>query len=127
MRRNRIEPHPDEYRQDLNPNYEAGDNRGPARYPTRTAFDLKEVHRRYRDLRDDELKQIPIIEEGARLAEGATYFDLRYPERGELKALGRMTAGPDNWYVPKADVDYRLWNLITGVDDPARMGELVQP
>jgi hypothetical protein len=124
MSRNRILQHPDEYREDLNPDYEAGENRGPIRYETRTAHEIKDLHERLRDLRDDELKAIPILVEGSRLAQGATYFDLRYPERGEFKALGSMTAGPDNWYVPKTEVDYRLWNLIAGEDDPDRLSDL---
>src|SRR4051794_17132982 len=64
MTRSRIEQHPDEYRDDLNPDYEAGENHGPPRYETRTAYDVKELHGRLRDLRDDLLKQIPVLVEG---------------------------------------------------------------
>ncbi len=62
---------------------------------------------------------------GGRLESSAKYFDLRFPERGFVIANGEMTAGPDNWFVPKSDTDYRLWNLITGVDSWDRLGELV--
>ena len=127
MSRNRIEQHPDEYRNDLNPNYRAGQNDGPHPQATRTAYDIKKLHDRNSDLRDDELKRIPVLDEGTRLEQGATYLDLRHPERGTFQAVGGMVTGPDNWYVPKAEVDYELWNLITGVDDPIRLGNLVQP
>jgi hypothetical protein len=122
MTRNRIEQHPEEYREDLNPEYEAGENYGPPRYEVRTAYDLKEVHVRLGHIPDDELKQIPVLVEGSRLEQGAVYLDLRHPERGEFKAMGNMAAGRDNWYVPKSEVDHELWNQLIGVDDPARLG-----
>ena len=125
MSRNRIEQHPDEYRADLNPNYRAGNNDGPRDRQFRTAYDIKDLHRNLRDLRDDELKQIPILNEGDRLEQNAVYFDLRYPERGMIVAMGGMVVGPDNWYVPKSDTDYQLWNLIIGEDNWDRLGDLV--
>jgi hypothetical protein len=124
--RNRIEQHPEEYRADLNPDYGAGQNDGPSTPETRTAYDIKEVHQQMNDLRDDELKQIPVLVEGSRLEQGAVYYDLRHPEYGEVKARGDMVAGPENWYVPKSGVDYQLWNLITGVGNPERLGTLTQ-
>ena len=124
MTRSRIEQHPDEYRDDLNPDYEAGENQGPPRYETRTAYDVKELHERLRDLRDDLLKQIPVLVEGSRLEQGATYFDLAHPERGEIRATGDMVAGPGSWWVPKSEVAHPLWNLLIGVDDPVRLGPL---
>jgi len=27
--------------------------------------------------------------------------------------MGSMEAGSDNWYVPKTEVDYQLWNRLT--------------
>jgi hypothetical protein len=33
-----------------------------------------------------------------------------------------MEAGPENWYVPKSEIDYQLWNLLIGVDNPERLG-----
>jgi hypothetical protein len=126
MSRNRIEQHPEEFRADLNPEYRAGQNDGTGAHRVRTAHDIKELHQRYNDLRNDELKQIPVLEEGERLEQGATYFDLRYPERGEFTAMGGMVTGPDNWYVPKNQTDYQLWNLIIGVGAPERLGDLTR-
>ena len=125
MSRNRIEQHPDEFRDDLNPNYRQGQNDGTTRDRTRTAHDIKDAHRRLSEMRDDELKQIPILEDGERLEQRAVYFDLKHPERGEIQARADMVAGPENWYVPKSQVDYQLWNLLVGVDDWDRLGTLV--
>ena len=115
MSRNRIEQHPDEYREDLNPEYLAGENYGEPRYATRLAIELKELHELFPDLTNDELRQIPIIEPGGRLEQGATYFDLRSPQGGEFKAMGNMRATDRNWLVPKSEVDYELWNRLMDV------------
>lgn len=121
-----LNKHPEEYRKDLNPDLLKGQNIGPADMGAlktrRTAFDLKPLHRQMNHLLDDDLKQIPVIEQGERLKQGATYFDLKHPERGEITATGDMSAGDDNWYVAKTDVHYNLWNLLIGVDNPARLG-----
>ncbi|HEU4752478.1 MAG TPA: hypothetical protein VFU47_05165, partial [Armatimonadota bacterium] len=107
------------------PEYGAGQNDGPAVHQRRTAFDVKKAHRCLSSFRDDELKQIPILNEGERLEQGAVYFDLRHPQDGEIRARGDMVAGPDHWYIPKSDVDYQLWNLLIGVDNWDRLGTLV--
>jgi hypothetical protein len=116
-------PEPD-WRQDLNPNAQAGQNRGPetdaAEKGLSTLYDLKHLHRRYSGLADDDLKQVPVLERGMRLQQGATYFDLNDVDRGEFTATGDMAAGPENAYVPKSEVDYDLWNRLIGVREPAR-------
>jgi len=124
MARSVIDQHPDEYREDLNPEYGAGQNEGPVEYECRTAYEIKELHAVLRELRDDELKRVPVLVEGSRLEQGATYIDLRHPEAGEFKALGGMVAGTDNWYVPKSAMDYELWNLLTGIGNTDRLGLL---
>ena len=70
---------------------------------------------------DDGLKQIPVLWEGMRLEQGATYIDLRDPERREFTATADMFAGRDNWYVPKHGVDYELWNRLIGINNPERL------
>jgi hypothetical protein len=121
-----LDKHPEEYERDLNPDAMAGQNIGDAEaQPSkrgRTAYDVKEAHNRLQNLSDDELKQIRILPEGSRLEQGATYIDLKDPERREFTATGDMEAGPDNWYVAKKDVHYNLWNLLIGVDNPERLG-----
>jgi len=119
--------HPDEYQQDLNPNSFAGQNDhrvGP--HPEKdapTAADMKELYDRLPDLRKDELKQIPILPTGSRLQQGAVYIDLRMQNPEEIKATSDMEAGSSNWYVPKSEVDYQLWNRLIGVTNPERTGE----
>ena len=120
--------HPEEYRNDLNPHANDGKNYGmsndqQAARDARTAYDVKEVHNMLDKLTDENLRSIPILPAGTRLAQGAVYIDLHDPQRKEFKALGNMEAGPDNWYVPKSEVDYQLWNELIGVTDAPRLGE----
>jgi len=121
------EQHPEAWRQDLNPNAMAGQNVGLAgphpETDAATAFGLKAAHRSLEGLTDDELKQIPVLPRGSRLEQGATYIDLHDPRRREFTAHGDMEAGRNNWYVPKNQVDYQLWNRLIGVTDPERLGE----
>ncbi|HXG91940.1 MAG TPA: hypothetical protein VNN73_06165 [Blastocatellia bacterium] len=121
-----MDKHPQQYQRDLSPNAMAGQNIASAgAHPeksARTAYDIKPVHAKLRHLLDDDLKQIPVMPTGARLEQGATYFDLNHPERGEITATGEMVAEEDNWYVPKSEVHYNLWNLLIGVDNPERLG-----
>jgi hypothetical protein len=120
------EQHPEHWRRDLNPNANAGQNVGLARpHPeldARTAYDVKEAHDQLQGLTDDELRQIPILPSGSRLEQGATYLDLKHPERGEFTARGDMEAEPGAWCVPKSQVDYQLWNRLIGVENPERLG-----
>jgi len=87
----------------------------------RMAHDIKEAPQLLRDYNDDELRRIPILPEGARLEEGAVYLDLRDPARCPFRATGGMRAGPHHYYVPKARIEYPLWNRLIGVLEPARM------
>ncbi len=120
-------PMDDEFQRDLTPDPNAGLNAGSDRTDTQdetpTAYERKEVHRHLADFQDDELKQIPILPQGTRLKQGATYLDLNDPNRQPFAARGDMEVGPDNWYVPKSEVDYQLWNRLTNVQNPERTGE----
>ncbi len=121
--------HPEEYRNDLNPHANDGKNYGmsndqQAARDARTAYDVKEIHRTLlANLTDDNLRLIPILPTGTRLAQGAVYIDLADPQRKEFKARGDMEAGEENYYEPKTEVDYQLWNELIGVDDAPRLGE----
>lgn len=75
---------------------------------------------------DDELKQIPVLPQGSRLEQGATYIDLKDSERKEFTAMGGMEASADNWYVPKTEVSYPLSNRLIGVQNPERLDEANQ-
>lgn len=122
------EKHPGEWQRDLSPDHMAGQNIGQvaaeAEQSAPNAHETKDVHRSLSgELRDDELKQIPILPEGQRLQQGARYMDLGDPERREFTATGDMTAGPDSRLVPKDEVPYSLWNRLSGVENPERLPE----
>ena len=121
------EQQPDEWQQDLNPNPMAGRNVGlEGSHPEKdapNASEIKELHSLLEGYTNNELKQIPVLPQGSRLEQGAKYIDLKNPERKEFTAMGNMEAGADNWYVPKTEVDYQLWNRLTGVQNPERLGE----
>jgi hypothetical protein len=93
----------------------------------RTAFDVKDVHRRLVDLPDNVLKQILVLPEGTHLTPGQTYLDLAAPERGEFVPGADVRAGRDNRFVAKNDVDYQTWNVLLGVDNPERTGQAGEP
>ncbi len=116
----------DGFDRDLHPNHMAGQNIGPVsdetQRTTRTAYDVKSVHRTLRDWPDDELKEIPVLAEGTPLQQGGTYLNLREPERGEITAMGGMRAGAADAFVAKDAVPYPTWNRLRGIDDPARTG-----
>jgi hypothetical protein len=116
--------HPDEWQQDLSPDHMAGQNLGQASSEREqglpTAYDIREVHRSLPGFADDELRQIPVLPEGARLQQGATYLDLSDPGRGEFTATGDMEASRGHRLVPKGEVPYSIWNRLRGVDDPER-------
>jgi hypothetical protein len=120
--------HPEEWRRDLNPDPRAGQNVG---HPSeridqraRNAYEHKGMHRQITGFTDDELKRIPIVPEGERLQQGATYVDFQDPELREFTARGDQSAGPDNLYIPKSEVDYQLWNRLVGLDgNPERVGD----
>ena len=120
-------PHPEQWEHDLNPEFMAGINyglEGPhAEQAVITAHNIKYLQRKLSDLNNDELSQIIIMPEGARLEQGATYLDLNDSRRRPFTATADMSAGPDNYYVPKKAIDYQLWNRLTGVQNPERLGE----
>ena len=122
------EKHPQPYPKDLNPDAMKGVNWGlagphPEKDTSRTAYDIKEVHSAFHDLPDEQLQRIPILPEGARLESKATYINLRELEAQPFTAEGNEEVGPDDWIVPKSEVDYQLWNKLIGIRDPARTGE----
>ncbi|HYB97432.1 MAG TPA: hypothetical protein VEC39_20840 [Vicinamibacterales bacterium] len=104
----------------------AGQNLGAAGdHPekwARTAKDVKQLHARFSDWLDSDLDEVPILPEGSRLEQGATYIDLRDEQPAEFMATGGMEAGPDNLYVAKSDVHYEIWNRLLGITNPQRTG-----
>jgi len=108
--------HPPVAQQDLAPDASKGLNHGldgpPT--PTRVASDIKELVNMLTDFSPEELRQIPVLCEGARLETKATYLNLATPRPHEIQALGSEDVGPDDLYVAKKDVPYQLWNRLPG-------------
>jgi len=114
----REEKHPREWEEDLNPSRMAGQNIGPGGETgpdSVTAYDMKGLHRMLAGYTDDELKQIPVLTEGTRLQQGATYIDLAEQPPTEFKVNGGVTIGREQLIVPKDRVPYPLWNRLIGV------------
>lgn len=110
---------PEEYQRDLNPDFLAGQNYGldGEQYEegAKSAYDYKDIQELLPDWSGSDLRQLVIVPAGARLQQGAVYFDLRRPERGEFKARGDMSAQPGSRLVPKDRVDRDLWNRLTSI------------
>ena len=87
----------------------------------RTLLDNKDAHRRLPGLTDDELKRILVVPQGERLQEGSVYLDLEDDNAQPFTARGDEIAGADDLFIPKKDVDYLLWNRLTGVTNPERL------
>ncbi len=123
----RPEEQSEDWQKDLNPHPMAGRNVGlEGEHPEKdapNASEIKEIQRQLPELTNDELKQIPVLPAGSRLEQGAKYINLKDAKPKEFVAMGVMEAGPDNWYVPKTEVGYQLWNRLTGVQNPERTGE----
>ena len=114
-----IQESDDDFQRDLHP--DAGSEQSDERLTT--AYDQKTLHQRLPGLSAEDLKQIPILAEGTRLDQGATYIDLYASPPQEFKAMGGMVAGEHHMYVPKNETDYQLWNRLIGIDNPERTGE----
>ena len=112
--------HPVPWQQDLNPNHLSGQNIGQqsdAQVESEwTAFHLRKRGLDLGSVNDEQLKQVPVLAEGERLQQGATYIDLKHEPVEEFTARGDMTASEDNAYVPKDRVPYEIWNRLIGED-----------
>jgi hypothetical protein len=110
--------HPPEWQPDLNPSHLAGQNAGQpsdAQVDAEwTAFHLRKRGLDLGGVNDEELKQVPVLGEGERLQQGATYVDLRHQPVEEFTARGDMQAGSDNAFVPKDRVPFEIWNRLVG-------------
>jgi hypothetical protein len=106
------------FRGELNQPRDPGENRGPDIQETTSAYEIKAVHDLLPDLADGALKELRIVRTGSRLDEGAVYYDLAHPERGEFRGMNDMTAEEGCYLVPKSDTGYDLWNWVTGKREP---------
>jgi hypothetical protein len=116
--------HPDEWQRDLNPDHLAGQNIGVASEdrsePAQTAFHLRRRGLDFGGIHDEELKQVPVLPEGTRLQQGATYIDLNQQPPQEFTARGDVAAERGNAFVPKDRVPYEIWNRLIGEEKPGQ-------
>ena len=116
--------HPDEWQKDLNPNHLAGQNIGQESDEQErtdvTAFHLRKRGYELRGLDDNDLKQVPVLAEGTRLQQGATYVNLADNEPREFKATANVTAEAGDAYAPKDKVPYEVWNRLIGEPKPGQ-------
>ncbi len=112
----------DEWDRDLHPNQQKVGRNVAFANDTTTAYEIKDLHNLLQGYTDDELKQIPVLPTGTRLEQGSTYIDLNESEHHEFTAMANMEAGDNNYYVPKTEVGYQLWNRLIGVQNPERLG-----
>ena len=116
--------HPDAWQRDLNPNHMAGQNLGLSSEATSessgTAFHLRKQGWNFGDLADIELKQIPVLDAGTRLQQGARYVDLATHPPQQFTATGEMQAAAGHAYAPKDRVPYEIWNRLIGEEKPGQ-------
>ena len=104
---------PEDLRQAKNPHGDEDEEPGSI-----AASDVKDAVNILRDFDMDELREIPVLEYGARLKQGATYVDLHDPARKPFTAEGAMIAEIDQLIIPKAETPYQYWNRLIG--EPTR-------
>lgn len=121
------EKHPPEWRGDLNPERMKGQNIGASskhnESSARTAADVDVLAGRLTGFAHDELLQIPIVPAGTKLRQGAVYLDMRIPSPVPFTATANITATEMNYYAPKAEIPYELWNRLVATMGPATIGE----
>ena len=121
------EKHSSEWGGDLNPERMEGQNIGASSKHNeslaRSAADIDVLASRLTELARDELSQIPIVPVGTKLKQGAVYLDMRIPSPVPFTATANITATEMNYYAPKAEIPYELWNRLVATLGPATMGE----
>lgn len=118
----------DSFDDDLHRDNRAGQHAGSSPTRTYSAYDVKSLHEKLSSFDNGELKRIPVLAHGERLEQGAKYIDLSDDEHTVFTAQGNLEAQEPHLYVPKAGMDYELWNRLIGTDvasDPSSADDLV--
>ncbi len=113
--------HPPEWSADLNPDFMKGQNVGTLAEetePVRYASELKELRQRWQGFDLSELREIPVLLQGARLKQGATYALIGNSDLHVLRAQGGAVVQEGYYAVPKAEVPYQFWNRL--INAPVR-------
>jgi hypothetical protein len=117
--------HPDQWNRNPNPDRVAGENidGAPSRSDrhARTAADIEALTEKLTDFTRDELAKIPIVSVGTKLKQGAVYLDLRSPAPVPFTATGENIAQEVNYFTPRAEIRYEIWNRLVNKLEPARL------
>jgi hypothetical protein len=84
--------------------------RPPAR--RRTAIEVQPDHRILHEVPDAVLRDIPLLDEGARLERRQEYLDFHDPAKGEFRAEGGEVVRPGQRVVARADVSDEAWREL---------------
>jgi hypothetical protein len=87
----------------------------------RTAADIKVLTEKLTVLTGEELAEIPIVSVGTRLKQGGVYLDLRSPAPVPFTATAETVAQELNYFTPKAEIPYEIWNRLVEKLGPARL------
>jgi hypothetical protein len=76
------------------------------------ANDVKAQHRILQAMSDDDLRRIPLMAEGERLARYEQYLDLHDPARANFTAEGTEVVKPGQRIAAKAEVAADVWEAL---------------
>ncbi|MEO1593527.1 MAG: hypothetical protein AAFU71_19895 [Cyanobacteria bacterium J06632_22] len=97
---------------DLSPNPAAELKPSPL---AQTAYDIQVLHDVLVNLSSVELRQVPILPDGAPLKPDETYINLNDIKRREFTGTDGMTVKAGTYIVQKDGLSYDLWNRLTNV------------
>ncbi len=89
----------------------------------RTAYDLRRRFGWLNQFTDDELRAISLCDEGAPLREGAVYFDISKPERGEIVAHKSETVPGGSCPVLRDEVSSKTWQKLLSFPRSRQAGQ----
>jgi hypothetical protein len=78
----------------------------------KTAMDVRGEHRVLLPFSDADLRVMPLVREGTRLARGGWYLDLHNPAKADFLATGDETVEPGQHVVARSGVSAELWEEL---------------
>jgi hypothetical protein len=78
----------------------------------RTARDVRGEHRVLLSFSDSDLRAMPLVPEGTRLARGGWYLDLHNPAKADFLASGDETVEPGQHVIARKGVPGELWEEL---------------
>ena len=124
-KRQKEQQHPNQRKRNPNRANVAGQNIGGSPSQSdrgaRTAADIKVLTEKLTDFTSDELAQVPIVSVGTQLKQGGVYLDLRSPAPAPFTVTGETIGQEVNYFTPKAEVPYEIWNRLVEKLGPGRL------